>query len=72
MINDLNERYVTFKFTKADGSERTMTATRNLNLIPSEFHPTSNGSPTLSDTIRVYEKDIGWRSFKPSTVINHD
>lgn len=72
MLTELDKRYVTFKFTKADGSERTMTATRNLNLIPSEFHPTSNGSPALSDTICVYEKAVGWRSFKPSTVINHD
>jgi len=71
MLTKLDEGYVTFSFIKSNGLERTMTATRNLDLIPVEFHPTSNGSPSLSDTIRVYEKDVGWRSFKPSTVINH-
>jgi hypothetical protein len=67
----LSENEVTVRFTKKDGSERTMRCTRNLTAIPTEHQPKTTLQPSTSDAIRAFDLDIQeWRSFNLST-LNH-
>ena len=53
-------------FTKKDGTERTMLCTLNMDLIPSEHHPKSDGNKTAqtNESVRVYDLEKeAWRSF---------
>lgn len=62
-------------FTKADGSERHMVCTVDMEDVPKEFHPkeVAEGEkrrerpPGLSS---VYEIGVGWRSFYYSKIIS--
>lgn len=63
---------VEVKFTKADGSERTMRCTKNFDLIPLDQQPTASAdAPEYNDLMKVFDIDsCGWRAFKPSRVIS--
>jgi len=53
-------------FTKKDGTERTMLCTLNMDLVPSEHHPKSDGNTTAqtNESVRVYDLEKeAWRSF---------
>lgn len=77
-IDTLNEylthRVMEVDFVKKDGTNRTMRCTKNLLLIPKEFHPKplaegeirANTDPQL---FKVFDLDINaWRSFRYSTI----
>ena len=80
----LYEGHVTVVFTKKDGSERTMTCTKQLALIPQEKHPKTTvvnealvvtaiktpreHDPELITVFDVEKQD--WRSFRYTTVKN--
>ena len=71
LLNNLANGPVTVTFNKRDGSERTMTCTRNPNMIPSTKAPKSEGQLITEDTdnIKVYDIQIQeWRSFNFSTL----
>ena len=72
LVTLLNTELVTVYFTKVDGSMREMRCTRNLNRIPTDHHPKSDGdSEVKSGVIRVFDIDVGaWRSFKSSSVLS--
>lgn len=56
-------------FTKKDNTVRVMRCTNNLNLIPSDKHPTKTVT-TNADISRVYDLDINeWRSFRKSSIL---
>ena len=78
LLNELQSRSVTVKFTKVDGTERVMVCTKSLELIPTEAHPTNvrpvkldeNGVPIETQLITVYDLEIkGWRSFQFDRVV---
>lgn len=55
-------------FTKKDGTTRKMKCTRNMSLIPSEFHP-KNETEDTGGAIRAFDLDKKeWRSFLPENV----
>ena len=63
LLEALSKGVVTVVFTKKDGTDRTMSCTRNSVLIPSEFHP-KNESKEIGDNIPVFDVEAnGWRSF---------
>lgn len=67
VLADDNKRTVV-TFTKKDGSTRTMKCTRNMTLIPSEFHP-KNETEDTGGAIRAFDLDKQeWRSFLPENV----
>ena len=53
-------------FTKKDGTERTMNATRKLDRIPSDKHPHGDNDRIENESVLpVFDLDIGeWRSFR--------
>jgi hypothetical protein len=65
---------VTVKFTKKDGSERTMVCTLNETKIPAEMLPKAkeDGSSTPSfttDAVRVFDTEkTEWRSFRYDSI----
>ena len=62
---NINTRTCNIKFLKANGELREMRCTRNLDVIPKEFHPKADSKKTSNDDIIVVfdlEKN-GWRSF---------
>lgn len=67
-----NNTSTTITFTKKDGSTRIMRCTRNMHLVPEEFHPKE--SVTDSGTsIRVFDLDKQeWRSFIAENVTHID
>lgn len=66
LVDRLKQSLVTVKFTKADGSERTMNCTLKLDNIPEDQHPKR---VIESDRIRVFDTDVGaWRSFNFGSV----
>lgn len=72
LISALATGQVVVTFTKADGTERTMTATTNQSLIPlmppGGMPERTRFSPAL---ITVWDLDLGqWRSFREDRVIN--
>lgn len=73
LIKTLLKEVTTVTFTKKDGSIRVMNCTRNMNLIPAEFHPKTNDESTSesSDNIRVFDVDKqGWRSFNYNSIVS--
>ena len=58
-------------FVKKDGSERVMRCTRNFKLIPKDQRPTDDAEKEkLYDLVKCYDLEMeGWRSFKPSSVL---
>lgn len=66
-----NEQGVRIVFTKADGTERVMRATKNPSLIPKEFSETESTRSASTEACRVYDLDLGaWRSFRYDRLIN--
>ena len=56
-------------FTKADGTERTMICTLDVNQIPKDSHPKKYKEPSNHDVIKVFDLDINqWRSFRIDSV----
>lgn len=81
LLSKLQTGSVTVKFTKVDGTERTMVCTKSLELIPTEAHPKSekpvkldeNGNPIQTDLVTVYDLEVnGWRSFQFNRVVEVD
>lgn len=75
MLNELRTGVKTVTFTKLNGEERVMDCTLNMELIPIESQPKTDGNVTESTaaetTIKVYDvKAEGWRSFKVDSVKN--
>ena len=72
--NVLRENIVSVRFTKIDGTERTMTCTLSSTVIPSELAPKTNRSDEVaeeSSTIAVFDIDKqAWRSFRKDSVID--
>ena len=76
IIEALKSGVCSIKFVKADGTERIMNCTRNLDLVPVEMWPKAsmkyNENPT-TDQIDVFDIDSrGWRSFKLSRLVSMD
>lgn len=67
----LSEGMVEVVFTKLDGTERTLQATRNTTLIPAEQAPKGSGKKLSENTMSVYVPEIGgWRSFTVANVVS--
>lgn len=65
----LNNGYVTVTFTKSDGSERVMECTCDGDLIPDLIKAsTGPGGNVNTDVATVYERNVGWRSFRYDAV----
>ncbi len=59
------------RFTKRDGTERTMFCTRSMELIPEENHPKGANITENPDVLRVWSvKDEGWRSFRFDSIMS--
>lgn len=74
MVGVLNDptNSTTITFTKKDGTTRTMRCTRNITLIPEEFHPKGSAGD-IGGAIRVFDLDKQeWRSFLPENVQHID
>jgi hypothetical protein len=60
---------VTFTFTKVMGSHRIATGTRNLVLIPDEFHPKGTGRGTPEGILTFFDwHKRQWRSCREDTI----
>lgn len=61
-------------FTKADGTERTLICTLNMDIIPKDNHP--KGSKDIivnTDVIKAFDLEINqWRSFRIDSVKQFD
>lgn len=69
----LNEGVVTVVFTKVDGSERTMKCTKNMNMIPEEFHPKGEKRNGYENVATVFDTEKNeWRSFIWDNVVSYD
>lgn len=65
----LKEGVVTVKFTKKDGSLRTMRCTLNNKQIPSSKHPKGTGKAPGPGILPVYDVEKNdWRSFRLDSV----
>lgn len=65
-----NDQGVRIVFTKADGSERVMRATKNPSLIPQEDRDTESSRPAPTEACRVYDLELdAWRSFRYDRLI---
>lgn len=68
-FSGLSKNGMIVKFTKVDGTERTMRCTTNLSLVPTDMHPKTEGYGS-EDVKRVFDLDKqGWRSFRIASVI---
>ena len=73
VLQKLRTDDVTVRFTKVDGSERTMRCTLSEVHIPSDKQPKTkeSGSPAGS-ALRVFDLDKGeWRSFRLESLISY-
>lgn len=70
LIGLLNEIYpITISFTKKDGTNRVMKCTRNLEVIPSDKHPSGNNETENKRNIKVFDLDKQeWRSFNQTSI----
>ena len=70
----LKRTSVVVEFTKANGEKRTMICTRNMRMIPVEFHPKDSEYKSHNkndEQVRVFDfEKSAWRSFKASSVIS--
>lgn len=75
ILEKLRTAETTVKFTKTDGTERTMRCTLVESKIPVDKRPKSTEAQTASTTgsaIRVFDLDKQeWRSFRLSSVISY-
>jgi len=72
LVEKLQTEVVNVTFTKADGTDRTMSCTKMISKIPQEFHPKTDKVVKLDESGNVVESDLitvwdvektGWRSF---------
>lgn len=72
LLDNLAIGPVTVTFTKRDGTERVMTCTRNINMIPLDKAPKGESGKLITentDNIKVFDIQIQeWRSFNFSTL----
>jgi len=71
----LNDHSLEFKFKKIDGSTRIAKGTRNLDLIPEEFHPKGTAPEATEKRnekiVAYFDFDKkSWRSFKRESLIS--
>ena len=74
IIGHLKQGIVEFKFTKSDGEVRKMKATLSDALIEQKDHKETSPNPYSNPDDLVVCWDTvagGWRSFKPSTLIEY-
>ena len=75
ILKQLREGVITVTFTKLNGGEREMDCTLNMNTIPKEAHPKTDGNvregvDTTIGAIKCYDVNAkGWRSFLLTSVI---
>jgi len=64
-LNDqLRESVLVVTFDKKDGSERVMTCTKSLDIIPKENHPEEGAKTRPEALLTVWDTTAqGWRSF---------
>lgn len=63
LVKQLQEGVKIITFDKKDGSERVMTCTKSLDVIPKENHP-GEAKNTKEGLINVWDTNAqGWRSF---------
>lgn len=68
--NLLSNQVMRVRFTKRDGTERTMLCTRSMELIPEENHPKGTNIKENPDVLRVWSTDSeGWRSFRYDSIL---
>jgi hypothetical protein len=66
----LKKGEVSVKFTKKDGTERTMRCTTNTDRIPVELHPKNDQKKVNESVQTAFDLDINeWRSFRWDSVI---
>ena len=75
ILQKLRTGETTVRFTKVDGSERTMRCTLQEGKIPADKRP-KNAEPqtgsTAGSAIRAFDLDKGeWRSFRVTSVISY-
>lgn len=64
LVETLDNATVTVTFTKKNGDERVMRATRNLMTIPQSAHPKTGIATPVKNNVHVFDVDKnGWRSF---------
>ena len=75
ILEKLRTDEATVKFTKADGTERTMRCTLVESKIPADKRPKSTEtqtSSTVGSAIRAFDLEKGeWRSFRLMSVISY-
>lgn len=75
ILEKLRTDEATVKFTKADGTERTMRCTLVESKIPADKRPKvseAQTSSTVGSAVRVFDLDKGeWRSFRLMSVISY-
>lgn len=69
VIDMLRHNDVVFKFTKLDGSEREIHASRWAD-IPGYDQDLSHREVSVNDLVSVFERGIGWRSFYVDRLIS--
>lgn len=72
-IRDFLARHpiVRIRFRKMNGDERTMIATNDPRLMPSDDVPTGSGTHNYHTSYPVYDlHQQAWRSFKPDNLID--
>ena len=74
VMKHLYRGIVSLSFTKKDGSLREMNATLVTSAIPAKHQKESlPNDPTEKENILVWDVDqIGWRTFKMSTIESYD
>ena len=73
VLQKLRTGETTVRFTKVDGSERTMRCTLAESNIPSDKRPKEGASAsTTGSALRVFDLDLGeWRSFRLESLITY-
>lgn len=73
VLQKLRTGEATVRFTKVDGSERTMRCTLAESSIPTDKRPKEgSSSSTAGSALRVFDLDIGeWRSFRLESLITY-
>lgn len=70
IMQDLQEGALEIIFTKKDGTERTMRATLDENMIPSSKTPKGNSVVENDNVIRCFDVEIQeWRSFRVDSIL---
>lgn len=69
IVDMLREGTVEIEFVKRDGTLRTMVATLNMDLVPSDKIPLGTGRPKPPTVQTVFDLEIDeWRSFRWETL----